>query len=89
MVDFRQIIPVVTCGGREAIVEDVVKTSNLWQRFQKLRLTENMRVKKIIEADPERKEELLAHASWLLKIGDGKEDCIYQNIVKIPSHMVW
>ena len=47
-----------------------------------------MRVKKIIEADPEREEELLAHASWLLKIGDGEEDFIYQNIVKNPSHMV-
>ena len=31
MRDFRKILPVVTHGGREVIVEDIVKISDLWQ----------------------------------------------------------
>ena len=54
----------------------IVKSSELWNDFQKLKLTENMRVKKIIRNNPEREEELLAHANWILKIRDGEEENI-------------
>ena len=47
-----------------------------------------MRVKNIIKTDPVREEEFLAHASWLLKIRDSEEDCVYQNIVKIPCYIL-
>ena len=31
---------------------------------------------------------MLAHANWLLKVGDGEEDNVYQNIIEIPQEMV-
>ena len=88
MGDFRQILPVVIGSNREDVVKNTVKCSELWNVFQKFKLTENMRVKKIIRNNPEREEELLAHANWLLKVGDGEEDNIHQNIIKIPQEMV-
>lgn len=76
MGDFWQILPVVTGSNRWEIMKIIVKSSELWNDFQKLKLTENMRVKKIIRNNPEREEELLAHANWILKIRDGEEENI-------------
>ena len=63
MGDFWQILPVVIGSNREDIVKNTVKCSELWNDFQMFKLTENMRVKKIIANNPEREEELLAHSN--------------------------
>jgi len=43
--DFRQILPVITKGKREHIVNASIKRSYLWKHFEIFRLTENMRLK--------------------------------------------
>jgi hypothetical protein len=41
--DFRQVLPVVPRGSRTKIIENCIKSSPLWQLFQKYQLKTNMR----------------------------------------------
>ena len=45
MGDFRQILPVVIGSNREDIVRNTFKCSEMWNDFQKFKLTENMRLR--------------------------------------------
>ena len=74
MGDFRQILPVVIFGGKEHILEATIKKNELWNNLQTFTLNENMRVMKLMdESDSiERRQELISHAEWLLKLGEGK-----------------
>ena len=58
--DFRQTLPVVPRGNRQAIVEACVKRNNLWRHFQVHKLRSNER-----SDDPE-------FSDWLIKLGDGQ-----------------
>ncbi|XP_033137451.1 ATP-dependent DNA helicase PIF2-like [Brassica rapa] len=67
--DFRQILPVVTDGGRVETVLASLNSSYLWNSCKVLRLTKNMRLMAGI-TDSEAKE-LEAFSKWILDIGDG------------------
>ena len=41
--DFRQVLPVVPHGTPTSIIENCIKSSNLWPQFKFFRLTKNMR----------------------------------------------
>ncbi|GKE21378.1 helicase-like protein, partial [Tanacetum coccineum] len=42
--DFRQILPVITNGGRQDVVNSTINASYLWEKCTVLRLTVNMRL---------------------------------------------
>ncbi|XP_076039456.1 uncharacterized protein LOC143024528 [Oratosquilla oratoria] len=44
--DFRQILPVIRGGGKNAELEHCIKSSYMWNDMTKLELTENVRLKK-------------------------------------------
>lgn len=59
--DFRQIPPVVKGGSRALIITRSLKSSFIWNQFQKFRLSINMRA----NGDT-------LFCEWLLQIGDGR-----------------
>ena len=77
--DFRQCLPVVPGASRAGIVSQCINKSKLWQHFQILRLTENMRVR--ASGDPV----LEAFDSWTLSIGNGEKQ---DGLIPIPEDMV-
>ena len=90
MGDFRQGLPVVRHGSRADIVSASVKSSPLWAQVTTLRLTQNMRVERLIRPDssPSRIKELRDYAAWLLSVGNGTAPTVNNDILEIPSHMV-
>ncbi|XP_062007589.1 uncharacterized protein LOC133724759 [Rosa rugosa] len=91
--DFRQILPVITGGTKEQIIEASLNYSYLWQSFKIFHLTENMRLSKKNLTDEDRKN-ISAFANWLLQIGEGKIQSInYENDidtswVEIPNDIL-
>ena len=77
--DFRQILPVITKGKREHIVNASIKRSYLWKDFQIFRLTENMRLECMSE-DPIQRQNVAEFAEWILQIGDGKKHTMMEMI---------
>ena len=75
--DFRQCLPVVPGANRAGTVDHCINQSHLWQHFQVLKLTENMRVR--ASGDPV----LEAFDKWTLSIGNG----LVPN-VSIPTEML-
>ena len=47
-----------------------------------------MKVELLIARDPHRKEQLRRYAAWLLRLGDGKLDTIFNDLIEIPEQMV-
>lgn len=88
MHDFKQLLPVVPGGGKSHILSACVFDSEIWGQVTKLTLESNMRVQKLIDANPEREIELKSHAKWLLDLGNGDLPYVYQNIIEIPQRMV-
>ncbi|XP_061993578.1 uncharacterized protein LOC133711477 [Rosa rugosa] len=68
--DFRQILPVVTGGKKEDIINAALNSSYLWSEFKTFPLTENMRLHKENLTDEE-KMKISIFAKWILDIGDG------------------
>ncbi|XP_010425153.1 PREDICTED: uncharacterized protein LOC104710268 [Camelina sativa] len=68
--DFRQILPVITEGGRVATVLASINSSVLWNSCKVLKLTENLRFRK--ETNSMDAGALATFSKWLLDIGDGK-----------------
>jgi ATP-dependent DNA helicase PIF1 len=86
--DFRQILPVLTKGKREHIVNASIKRSYLWKHFEIFRLTENMRLKCLSE-DPIQRQNVAEFAEWILQIGDGKNtNDEGDDWVKIPKDII-
>ena len=77
--DFRQCLPVVPGANRAGTVDHCINQSHLWQHFQVLRLTVNMRVR--ASGDPQ----LEAFDEWTLQIGNGTQG---SETVKVPAEMV-
>ena len=75
--DFRQCLPVVPGASRPGIVQHCINQSDLWNKFEILHLTHNMRV----HASGNR--ELQEFDDWTLSVGNGD----LQN-VEIPSQML-
>ncbi|KAL7596343.1 hypothetical protein Lser_V15G30630 [Lactuca serriola] len=67
--DFRQILPVVSGGSRQNIVNASLSSSYLWQQCKVHKLTKNMRL--TVGSDPSAIEKIRDFADWLLDIGEG------------------
>ena len=77
--DFRQCLPVVKGANRAQTTSHCINKSYLWQYFEVLSLTENMRVK--ASGDPKLEE----FDQWTLSIGNGSTD---DEAVPIPDEMI-
>ncbi|CAH1432688.1 unnamed protein product [Lactuca virosa] len=75
--DFRQVLPVVRRGTRAQSVNSSIRISPLWSSIVKLRLTINMRAL----TDP-------WFSDFLLRVGDGVEETVQGNFIRIPDDMV-
>ncbi|XP_076935570.1 uncharacterized protein LOC143602288 [Bidens hawaiensis] len=67
--DFRQVLPVITNGSRQQIVNASLCSSYIWGKCKLLRLTKNMRL--TIGAQASDIEQTNQFAKWLLDIGEG------------------
>ncbi|GJW41620.1 ATP-dependent DNA helicase PIF1-like protein [Tanacetum coccineum] len=68
--DFRQILPVITGGTRQDIVNASLNSSYLWDHINVLRLTKNMRLKN--GSGSSNTDDIKEFADWILKVGDGR-----------------
>jgi len=75
--DFRQVLPVVTRGTRAQITEATLQRSYLWENIRKIRLSRNMRA----QSDP-------WFSEYLLRIGNGTEETIGDDYVRLPNDIV-
>uniref|UniRef100_A0A8I7B2I2 ATP-dependent DNA helicase n=1 Tax=Hordeum vulgare subsp. vulgare TaxID=112509 RepID=A0A8I7B2I2_HORVV len=75
--DFRQVLPVVTRGTRAQITDATLLRSYMWEKIRKIRLTRNMRA----HADP-------WFSEYLLRIGNGIEETIGDDYVRLPDDIV-
>ncbi|CAN7123126.1 unnamed protein product, partial [Brassica rapa subsp. narinosa] len=69
--DFRQVLPVITGGGRAEIVLASMNSSYLWEHCKVLKLTKNMRLCSNHLTDEEAKD-LKEFSEWILAVGDGR-----------------
>ncbi|XP_024964511.1 uncharacterized protein LOC112504793 [Cynara cardunculus var. scolymus] len=74
--DFRQVLPVMRHGTRAQIVDSSLRMSPIWSSIKKLRLTINMRAL----TDP-------WFSDFLLRVGDGDEESVDGNFIRIPDDM--
>ncbi|XP_035838840.1 uncharacterized protein LOC110906363 [Helianthus annuus] len=74
--DFRHVLPVIKRGTRAQILDSSVRMSPLWSLTKKMQLTINMRALK----DP-------WFSKFLLRVGDGTEEPIEGNYIRIPDDM--
>ncbi|XP_021721999.1 ATP-dependent DNA helicase PIF2-like [Chenopodium quinoa] len=72
--DFRQVLPVVPKGTKAQTIDACLVRSTLWRHVQLLHLTQNMRSIQ----DPE-------FAAFLLRVGDGCEPTVDEDMIKLPS----
>ena len=75
--DFRQCLPVVPGASRAATISHCINQSVLWDGFEQMKLTTNMRVMTSGE------EKLQDFDTWTLKIGNGEMESI-----NIPNDMI-
>ena len=80
--DFRQCLPVLPQASRGEVVDAALNRSPLWQSFNVMHLSENMRVRLANSSDA------TAFDAFTLSIGDGTIDCVEgTDLVEIPSDM--
>ena len=60
-LDFRQVLPVVPRATETVVIDTCLKKSILWQHFQQIKLTQNMRTN---QGEQE-------FSKWLLELGNG------------------
>ncbi|KAK3922213.1 ATP-dependent DNA helicase [Frankliniella fusca] len=72
----RQILPVQKGAKRKDIIESCIINSKLWEQFEIIEMTHNIRA----EDDPE-------FSKWLLKVGDGTANQPGTSRVDLPLHM--
>jgi hypothetical protein len=77
--DFRQILPVIPRGSREAIVDASIRKSRLWSQMRVFNLKQNMRL--------EQSPESVAFAEWLLEVGEGR-GLSPEKTITLPQAMV-
>ncbi|KAA6373469.1 MAG: putative ATP-dependent DNA helicase PIF1 [Streblomastix strix] len=73
--DFRQVLPIVKFGGRNEQVNASIQKSNLWKKFDCLKLKKNMRTR-------EGSEEF---SSFLMQIGNGTMQQDKNEMIDIPN----
>ncbi|XP_028092911.1 uncharacterized protein LOC114293082 [Camellia sinensis] len=69
--DFRQILPVVPKGRREATIAASLKELTIWNHCRVLHLRTNMRIM-AHDTSIQMRQQLRDFANWILMIGDGK-----------------
>ncbi|XP_004308375.1 PREDICTED: uncharacterized protein LOC101294118 [Fragaria vesca subsp. vesca] len=74
---FRQVLPVVPKGTRSQLIEASIVKSAFWAQVRILRLRQNMRSIN----DPQ-------FAEFLLRVGDGSEHVIDDEMIRLPECMV-
>ncbi|KAL3820238.1 hypothetical protein ACJIZ3_006143 [Penstemon smallii] len=75
--DFRQTLPIVVQGSREAMIGASLVSSSLWKSISRLHLHENMRAKE----DP-------SFTDFILRVGNGQIPYLFGDTIRIPSQMV-
>jgi len=75
--DFRQVLPVVPRGTRAQVTDATLQRSYLWDKIRKIRLSQNMRA----QSDP-------WFSEYLLRIGNGTEETIGDDYVRLPNDIV-
>ncbi|KAL4600853.1 hypothetical protein ACB092_11G229700 [Castanea dentata] len=82
--DFRQILPVISKGRREQMVEASINKSSLWNSCKVFILTLNMRLTQNL-GDIVARE----FAEWILKIGDGElRNSEGEALIEIPHDLL-
>ncbi|CAH9106093.1 unnamed protein product, partial [Cuscuta epithymum] len=86
--DFRQILPVITKGTRQDIVNATINSSYIWHDCIVLRLTKNMRLQSL--SGDRDYADLVEFAEWIASLGDGtaggqNDGCAD---IKIPSDIL-
>lgn len=75
--DFRQTLPIIVRGSRNATIDASLVKSTLWQNITKLKLVTNMRAR-----------EDAPFIEFLLRIGEGREPNVYEDSIEIPPSML-
>ncbi|KAG5525404.1 hypothetical protein RHGRI_031907 [Rhododendron griersonianum] len=75
--DFRQVLPVVPKGTKAETINASIAKSPLWRNVQVVRLKQNMRSVNDRE-----------FSVFLLRVGDGNEPTIDDEMMKVPASMV-
>lgn len=77
--DFRQTLPVISRGSREAIVDASICKSRIWRHMRIFNLKQNMRL--------DQSPESVAFAEWLLQVGEGR-GLSPEKTISLPRAMV-
>ncbi|XP_019176510.1 PREDICTED: uncharacterized protein LOC109171879 [Ipomoea nil] len=76
--DFRQTLPVIRYGKKEDFIEAIlVKSPSIWPNTQRLKLVQNVRA-----------NEDSAFCEYLMKIGNGTEQFVGRDKIKISSSFI-
>ncbi|XP_070013430.1 uncharacterized protein [Nicotiana sylvestris] len=75
--DFRQTLPVVRSGKKEDFIRESILNFEIWNKLEKLQLSENMRTK----IDP-------SFCEYLMRIGNGKEKTNMDNKIEISKSFI-
>ncbi|CAN6685077.1 unnamed protein product [Malus baccata var. baccata] len=75
--DFRQVLPVIRKGTKSELIQASVVKASFWSQVKILKLKQNMR--SINDRE---------FSEFLLRVGDGNEDVIMDDLVKLPECMV-
>ncbi|XP_028074629.1 uncharacterized protein LOC114277006 [Camellia sinensis] len=76
--DFRQVLPVVPKSRKNECINATLVMSYIWHSLEKIKLTENMQAKH----DP-------AFSNFLLSVGNGTEQQISPETIRIPKVMLF
>ncbi|XP_074291256.1 uncharacterized protein LOC141618031 [Silene latifolia] len=68
--DFRQVLPIITKGRRQDVVQASISRSYIWDECTVYTLKKSMRVSET-NSDPDKRERNRAFNDWLLAMGDG------------------
>ncbi|KAL0385359.1 UNVERIFIED_CONTAM: hypothetical protein Sradi_2930200 [Sesamum radiatum] len=74
--DFRQVVPVVVGGTRSQAVKASIMESHLWSSIKVLHLVDNIRA-----------QNDQSFSDFLLRIGNGEEPTVEDNMIRIPDSM--
>ncbi|XP_047270482.1 ATP-dependent DNA helicase PIF1-like [Capsicum annuum] len=75
--DIRHVLPVIPKSTRDKTVNTSLVKSYLWQRMEKIKITRNMRAR----TDT-------SFSEFLLRIGNGEEPTIRDDLVLLPRQLV-
>ncbi|XP_074318042.1 uncharacterized protein LOC141654826 [Silene latifolia] len=69
--DFRQVLPIITKGKRQDIIQASINRSYIWYECQLFTLSKSMRVSETAD-NPQKQKINHAFNNWLLAMGDGR-----------------